>query len=276
MKYAVRVMSHMTAGELVHRSRGGVKEATRDREMLGWIDRFRYTNVELLAIRFGVAPQNVRVRLKRLEAGGLVRLQRRSITEPWVVSVTAAGARAIGQTPRPAPRVDIHQAHELAIGWLCARLETSERASGSTVLTEREMRRRERNRRREGLGPRYALELPGMPRGQRTRWPDLVINAHGEPVRALELEFTQKSDQRLEAIIDAYLLGPFPDVVYLTADPNLTGKLARVITSCRHGLLALDSQVNVRVVPWPRASAATQALIRARMQAYEQADTLDV
>ncbi|WP_445150498.1 hypothetical protein [Baekduia sp. Peel2402] len=88
----------------------------RDREFVEWIDRFRYTNVELLAMRFGVAMQNVRVRLKRLEAGGLVRLERRSVVEPWIVSLTPAGAKAIGHRPRRAPRAELHQAHELAIG----------------------------------------------------------------------------------------------------------------------------------------------------------------
>ena len=65
----------MEPGELVWRARHGAREAERDREFLVWIDRFRYTSVELLAMRFGVAAQNVRVRLKRLEAGGLVRMQ---------------------------------------------------------------------------------------------------------------------------------------------------------------------------------------------------------
>jgi hypothetical protein len=67
----------MEPKELVWRARHGAREAERDREFLVWIDRFRYTSVELLATRFGVAAQNVRVRLKRLEAGRLVRLERR-------------------------------------------------------------------------------------------------------------------------------------------------------------------------------------------------------
>jgi hypothetical protein len=59
----------MEPRELVWRARHGSREAVRDREFVEWIDRFRYTSVELLAMRFGVAVQNVRVRLKRLEAG---------------------------------------------------------------------------------------------------------------------------------------------------------------------------------------------------------------
>jgi hypothetical protein len=101
-------MGHMVPGELVHRARWGEREAVRDREMLGWIGRFRYTTVELLTMRFGVAARNVRVRLKRLEAAGLVRLERRYVTEPWIVSLPGAGARAIGRVPRRAPRLELH------------------------------------------------------------------------------------------------------------------------------------------------------------------------
>src|ERR1044071_6693128 len=124
----------MEPGELVWRARHGAREAERDRAFSVWIDRFRYTSVELLAMRFGVAMQNVRVRLKRLEAGGLVRLERRSVVELWVVSLTPAGAKAIGHRPRRAPRAELHQAHELAIGWLCAYVETNPRYLDAKVV----------------------------------------------------------------------------------------------------------------------------------------------
>jgi hypothetical protein len=110
------VMRSMTPGEVVWRARGGAAEAAKDRKMLWWIGRFRYTSVELLAMRFEVAPQNVRVRLERLAAERLVRLQRRSVNDAWMVSLTGAGARVVGQPKRKPPRAELHQAHELAIG----------------------------------------------------------------------------------------------------------------------------------------------------------------
>lgn len=241
----------MEPGELVWRARHGTREAVRDRE---FIDRFRYTSVELLAMRFGVAVQNVRVRLKRLEAGGLVRLERRSIVEPWIVSLTPAGAKAIGHRPRRAPRAELHQAHELAIGWLCAHVETNSRYAGVEVLTEREARAQDGERQRSGEPPRYSVRLDGAPRGQQTRWPDLLLQ-HGGKVSALEIEFTQKTDDRLQRIIDAYAYSGFALVTYLTADPGLAAKLTKMI--------GYQRVTDVRVRPWLRLDDAGQARVRA-------------
>lgn len=47
----------MEPGELVWRARHRSREAMWDRAFVEWIDRFRYTSVELLAMRFGVAVQ---------------------------------------------------------------------------------------------------------------------------------------------------------------------------------------------------------------------------
>jgi DNA-binding MarR family transcriptional regulator len=261
------VMGHMTAEEVVYRARNGSREAVRDRKMLWWIGRFRYTSVELLSMRFGVAAQNVRVRLKRLEAARLVRLGRRSVNEPWIVSLTGAGARAIGEMPRRAPRTELHQAHELAIGWLCAYIETRQTNAGTVVLTEREMRSLERERRRMDEPPRYRLALDGAPRGQRSRWPDLVLSREGELVSAVEIEFTQKADERLERIIDAYMCSDFPKVVYLTADPCVAHKLVAVIESQRPGLLGINDRVEFVVAPWLRADETTRARVRAAIDA---------
>jgi DNA-binding MarR family transcriptional regulator len=248
----------MEPGELVWRARHGAREAARDREFVEWIDRFRYTSVELLAMRFGVAVQNVRVRLKRLEAGGLVRLERRSVVEPWIVSLTPAGAKAIGHRPRRAPRAELHQAHELAIGWLCAHVETNPRYAGVEVLTEREARAMDGKRQRRGEPPRYSVPLDGAPRGQQTRWPDLLLQ-HGGKVSALEIEFTQKADDRLQRIIDAYAYSDFALVTYLTADPGLAAKLTKMI--------GYQRVTEVRVQPWLRLDDAARAKVRAAVDA---------
>jgi hypothetical protein len=201
--------------------------------------------------------QNVRVRLKRLEAGGLVRLERRSVVEPWMVSLTPAGAKAIGHRPRRAPRAKLHQAHELAIGWLCAYVETNPRYADAAVLTEREARTRD-GERRPGEAPRYSMRLDGAPRGQQTRWPDLLFERGGK-VSALEIEFTQKTDERLQRIIDAYAYSDFALVTYLTADPGLAAKLTKMI--------GLQRVTEVRVMPWPRLDESGRAKARAAVEA---------
>jgi len=248
----------MEPGELVWRARHGSREAARDREFVKWIDRFRYTSVALLAMRFGIAVQNVRVRLKRLEASGLVRLERRSVVEPWIVSLTPAGAKAIGHRPRRAPKAELHQTHGLAIGWLCALVETSARYAGAQVPTEQEARALEGERQRLGEAPRYSVRLDGAPRGQQTRWPDLLLE-RGVKVSALEIEFTQKTDERLERIIDAYAYSDFALVTYLTADPDLAAKLTKMI--------GLPRVPEVRVRPWLRLDDAERAKVRAAVDA---------
>jgi DNA-binding MarR family transcriptional regulator len=245
----------MEPGELVWRARHGSREAVRDREFVEWIDRFRYTSVELLAMRFGVAMQNVRVRLKRLETSGLVRLERRSVVELWIVSLTPAGAKAIEHRPRRAPRADLHQAHELAIGWLCAYVETKPRYAGGRVLAEREARTLD-GERRSGEAPRYSVRLDGAPRGRQTRWPDLPLERGGK-VSALEIEFTQKTDERLQRIIDAYAYSDFALVTYLTGDPGVAAELTKMI--------GLQRVTKVRVLPWPRVDDASRAKVRAAM-----------
>jgi DNA-binding MarR family transcriptional regulator len=240
--------------------------------MLGWIGRFRYTSVELLALRFGVAAQNVRVRLKRLETAGLVRMERRSRCEPWVVSITGAGAAALGQPRRKAPRVDLHQAHELAIGWLCARIETSPAGASLTVVTEREMRSCDHARKREHLRQRYRLELRGIPRGDRSRWPDLVVERDGELRRAIEIEFTHKATARLEAIVERYInVGPYPQVTYLTADPALAAKLITIAANNEPDTDRVLEPVRLEVRPWPGADESTRACVATRIEATQRA-----
>jgi DNA-binding transcriptional ArsR family regulator len=260
-------MSHMTPAELVHRSRGGPNEAPKDRAMLRWIGRFRYTSVELLALRFGVAAQNVRVRLKRLQAAGLVRLERRSLTDPWIVSLTSAGADALGQPRRKRPRADLHQAHELAIGWLCARVETSAKHAGLVAQTEREMRSRDHALKHAYEPLRYRLDVVTFgSRNDRTRWPDLALERDGRLLGAIEIEFTHKATARLEAILDGYLRGRYPQVTYLTTDPGLAAKLARLGSTKRFDVFGEAERVRFEVKPWPAANATTQARVAASIQ----------
>jgi hypothetical protein len=163
------VMGHRGPGELVHRARRGEREAVRDREMLGGSAGSGTQAWSCRRCVSGSLRRTCGCGSSGWRAAGLVRLQRRHVTAPWIVSLTGAGARAIGETARRAPRIELHQAHELAIDWLCARVETAERRAGFDVLTEREMRTAERARRPRDEPPLYGLQLDGAPRGQRSR-----------------------------------------------------------------------------------------------------------
>jgi hypothetical protein len=177
---------------------------------------------------------------------------------PVGLSLTPAGAKAIGHRPRRAPRAELHQAHELAIGWLCAHVETNPKYTGVEVFTEREARALDGEAQRRGEPPRHSVRLDGAPRGQQTRWPDLLLQQGGK-VSALEIEFTQKTDERLQRIIDAYAYSDFALVTSLTADPGLAAKLTKMIGYRR--------VTEVRVRPWLRLDDAGRAKVRAAVAA---------
>jgi hypothetical protein len=75
----------------------------------------------------------------------------------------------------------------------------------------------------------------------------------------LEIEFTQKTDDRLLRIIDAYAYSDFGLATYSTADPGLAVKLTKMFGDRR--------LVGVRVRPGPRFDAADQATARAAIDA---------
>jgi hypothetical protein len=102
------------------------------------------------------------------------------------------------------------------------------------------------------------VRLDGAPQGQQTRWPDLLLE-HSGKVSALEIEFTQKTDERLQRIIDAYIYSDFALVSYLTADPGLAAKLAKMIGYRR------STEIQVR--PWLRMDKSEQAKVRAAVDA---------
>lgn len=126
------------------------------------------------------------------------------------------------------------------------------------MLTEREARALDGETLRRGERPRYSVALDDAPRGQRTRWPDLLLERGGK-VSALEIEFTQKTDERLQRIIDAYAYSDFALVTYLTANAGLAAKLTKMIGYRR--------STEVRVRPWLRLDAAGQAKVRAAVEA---------
>ena len=66
------------------------------------------------------------------------------------------------------------------------------------MLTERECRASERSQTPDHA--RYSVEVLGENRGDRTRWPDLVLEADGRRV-AIEVEFSPKYTPRLAGIV---------------------------------------------------------------------------
>jgi len=222
-------------------------EAERDREMLEWIARFRFVTAEVLAERFKLSPQRVNARLRRLETAGIIARESTATTSARAVFVTGVGARRLGLRVRRAPRTSAQREHELAIARLVAQLETAPGADRRRALTEREQRAAEA----QGSGT-FSVELrPGSPRGERRRWPDVVLE--GGPRTAIELELSTKSPDRLKRIVAGYACCRDYELVrFLVREPPLARRLTTLVADSTRPselsrLLGLDLQVGPRM-----------------------------
>ena len=226
--------------------------------MIAWIGRFRFVTVALVAERFGVSVQMTGRRLARLEAGGLLVRARLTHADPFVVFLTPAGARRVGLAARRAPRVGVQREHELAIAWLTSRLE---RTTDHLVVTERECRAWQL--REEG---RFSVRLyRPVGRGDRVRWPDLVVTGNGRRV-AVEIEFAPKGSARLAAIVHGYLhSGLYDEVRFLLSHPATAGRLVGIAgrERARAGTLMSGEGTQIVLSPWPGCTPGDRALVQA-------------
>ncbi len=197
--------AHM--GPVLTRARRVTQEAARDREMLGWIARFRVVSSSELSVRFGVSEQRVNARVRRLLEAGLLGELHSRVSARRLVYLSRRGARRIGLPLRRAPQPQLDVDRQLVLAMLVANIETHPGAP--RVLTEREAR---------GTETETARRL-SVTVGMRLRWPDLVIVGPGR-LRAVELAFAAKPKKRQRDIIDAYLCSSvFDDVVWIVALP---------------------------------------------------------
>ena len=195
--------------------------------MLEWIARFRFVTSEILADRFGLSPQRVNARLRRLEQAGLIAREPSRLTQPRAVYVTGRGARRLGLRPRRAPRTDAQRDHELAIARLVAHLEqrTNEDRPRPTILTEREQRTKEASGE-----DRFSVGVRPAQRNERRRWPDLVLDDGAGHRTAIEIELSTKAPERLRRIVAGYATTPlYQRVRFVTRDPRLEQRIATLI-----------------------------------------------
>jgi DNA-binding Lrp family transcriptional regulator len=239
----------------VIRERHGRSEAQRDGDVLRFIGRFRFVTDALLAERFGVSRQQMNLRLRRLDAAGLVE-RTKAPTEPRLTMLTRNGARAVDLPPRRAARTDAQRDHELALVWLVIQLE---RAGGALVRTERECRTLE-----AADAGRYSVTVTRPGRPEERRWPDVVLDGNGRR-SALELELSAKGTTRLQAIVDAYAAAPwFDEILFLAASVSIAKRLARAVAEAPRPLALYAGSVTdakLRVVPWPALSADEQRAV---------------
>ena len=245
--------------QLVVRRAGRADEVERDREMLGWIARFRMVDAEVIAERFGVSRQQVNARLRKLEAAGLVGRRAESTTRSWTVAATRRGQGVLGlERLRPAGS-DRERDHDLAVARLVA---VRERAGETALRTEREARTLER----AGTAGRFSVDVADPGRGQARRWPDLVLDAPAGR-RAIELELSVKSAERLRRILAGYLLATwFTEVRLHFVEAHVGRALTRGVLYARAHTPALlfagDAQPALTVAPWPLLSQEEQVVLQ--------------
>jgi len=238
-----------------------------DRRLLAWVGRFRFVTAGLVAERFGVTVQMARRWVARLVAIGLLGRERAGRTDEYAVYLTAPGARVLGLPRRRPPRVTVHREHELAIVWLASRIE---RATARRVLSERECRYLE-----AADAGRFSVEVGrATGRGDRRRWPDLVLEDPGRRV-AVEIEFAPKGSVRLGAIVDGYLHSTgLTEVRFLVSEPATAGRLAGIVAAetvaaTTRALFPIQPP-RVAVSPWTDATAVEQAAVQRAIDAVER------
>jgi len=155
--------------------------------------------------------------------------------------------------------VHVHRQHELAVVWLASRIE---RSTALQVLSERECRHL------QACGEeRFSVDVErATGRGDRRRWPDLVLEQAGRRI-AVEIEFAPKGSARLGAIIDAYLQSTcFSEIRFLVSDPTTARRLARIIAaetaSTQTRELFPIRGPRVAVSPWTGASPAERGAVQ--------------
>jgi hypothetical protein len=254
----------MVLPELVGRHRWEIESTAGDARLLVWISRFRFVTAEAVAERFGVSVQRSRARLRRLERIGLLGSWRGHVSQAKAFWITGRGGQVIGQRRRRAPQPTQAREHEDAIVALATRYERDPRASGISVLTERECRARER--RQTPDDPRYSVEIYGQTREDRKRWPDLVLEL-GDRRIAVEIEFSPKHTPRLKDIISGYELSSYERVDFYVVSPRLGARVMSLAMS----EMSIGSAGRIGVVPWPGLEEASKLAVR---QAVERARRL--
>jgi excisionase family DNA binding protein len=145
----------------------------------------------------------------------------------------------LGGERRKRPRPGVQRDHAFAVVRLASFLE--QHFTGMTVLSERELRRRDR----ETPG-RYRVDIYG-PRNERARWPDLVAESATARV-AVEVEFAPKASDRLRRILAGYRCSLYDQVRYVVNSPAMARRLSDLADREGMGL-------------WPHEPAVTRLVI---------------
>ena len=142
--------------------------------------------------------------------------------------------------------------HELGVVWTAIRFEQG--WPDARVLTERECRTLDAPDRR------YSVDVEGSGRGDRRRWPDLVVQRPAGRL-AVELEFTPKWAQRLESIMAGYAHSDYREVRWIVTLPTLAARITQLARLENRRVAATGP--TIRVTAWPQLPAEAHERIAA-------------
>jgi hypothetical protein len=213
-------------------------------EIVRWTARIGAVTAEALAERADVTLQSARARLVAAERVELLSRRRPLTGQPALYVVTPAGMRTSGLRGLDPCRVSASNAgHLIACAWVAAALERC--YPGQRVLSERELRRDERERGAELASARL---FPGPDGTRQLHRPDLVLWPDPADERlpvAVEVELSVKGPRRLADICRAWArCRRVAGVLYLVAPP-VRSPLERAVAKAQAGerivVVALDA-----------------------------------
>lgn len=198
---------------------------------------WRFLTALQMCALLGLSELVVYRRLRVLRWHGLVDYVRPFQREPGAFLITAAGI-ALLRSELPAPRVDLRTyRHDLLVGWAAIALAAEH--PDFTIVSEREMRSRDRREDRPVELPVLGVPYPGLgPSGHpRLHYPDLaLLDARGRRQIAVEVELTSKGRRRLEQILAAYARDRhLEQVVYLTDRDAIADAVVRAAAKAGAG-----------------------------------------
>ena len=237
------------------RGRRGMEQAQVDVALLAWVDRFRFVTFDRVAAFLGCSERRAAQRCRRLVRVGYLRMAAGGPAGRAVLYPTSRATQMLG-TLRRKPGLTVNAiAHELAVIDTVLAVEAD--PDGWTVLTERECRRR------QGLDVgRYSVPLPHAGSRGRERWPDLVLEHPDHEQRtAIEIELSNKSQERLAQIAAGYLHGHY-HAIWLAGTPTLERRIART-ADARSANSISSGRHRITVHPWTSDPAGLRsALLR--------------
>jgi hypothetical protein len=168
------------------------------------------------------------VRLERLRAARMVKVQQIFHAAPAAVTITRRGLAAAGSTLRTPPQIDLRQyGHDVGVAWLWQAAHAGYFGAPTTIVSERAMRSHDWRLDRQATnepGERFGVGIGGVAPGgsPRRHYPDLLVDTQDGRRVAVELELTAKSRPRIDEVMLAYASdGRVAEAAYLVPDARM-------------------------------------------------------